>query len=80
MAPIQLLERAMVTVRGSINDSSNNRYGRDCIRGSNDDENRFWPMWDNDVTDLSDNFAGEIPQGDYKILAERFDGLYKSAF
>ena len=38
-------------------------------------------MWDNDVTGLSDgDFAYEIPQGNYKILAERFDGLYKSAF
>ena len=47
----------------------------------NDDENRFWPMWDNDVTGLSDgDFAVKVPEGNYKILAERFDGMYKSAF
>ena len=47
----------------------------------NDDENRFWPMWDETATGLSDgDFAFKIPQGDYKILAERFDGMYKSAF
>ena len=82
LAPIQLLERAMVTVRGSIKDSSNNPIWAEIVFvDPNDDENRFWPMWDNDVTGLSDgDFAYEIPQGDYKILAERFDGLYKSAF
>ena len=82
LAPIQLLERAMVTVRGSIKDSSNNPIWAEIVFvDPNDDENRFWPMWDETATGLADgDFALKIPQGDYKILAERFDGMYKSAF
>ena len=80
--PIQLLEREMVTVRGTIKDSSNNPIWAEVVFVDPEDDNiRFWPMWDNDVTGLSEgDFAYEIPQGDYKILAERFDGMYKSAF
>ena len=79
---IQLLERAMVTVRGSINDSANNPIWAEIVFvDPNDDENRFWPMWDETATGLSEgDFALKIPQGDYKIVAERFDGMYKSAF
>jgi hypothetical protein len=82
LAPIQLIERAMVTVRGSIKDSSNNPIWAEIVFvDPNDDENRFWPMWDETATGLADgDFALKIPQGDYKILAERFDGMYKSAF
>jgi hypothetical protein len=82
LAPIQLLERAMVTVRGSIKDSSNNPIWAEIVFvDPNDDDNRFWPMWDETATGLADgDFALKIPQGDYKILAERFDGMYKSAF
>ena len=80
--PIQLLEREMVTVRGSIKDSSDNPIWAEVVFVDPEDDNiRFWPMWDNDVPALSEGeFAYEIPQGDYKILAERFDGMYKSAF
>ena len=82
LAPIQLLEREMVTVRGSIKDSANNPIWAEIVFvDPNDDENRFWPMWDETATGLADGeFALKIPQGDYKILAERFDGMYKSAF
>ena len=82
LAPIQLLERAMVSVRGSIKDSSNNPIWAEIVFvDPNDDENRFWPMWDETATGLADgDFALKIPQGDYKILAERFDGMFKSAF
>ena len=64
LAPIQLLERAMVTVRGSIKDSSNNPIWAEIVFvDPNDDENRFWPMWDETATGLADgDFALKIPQ------------------
>ena len=47
-----------------------------------DDEGlRFWPMRDESAVNLQEgDYAFKVPQGSYKILAERFDGKYNSAF
>ena len=43
-----------------------------------DDENRFWPMWDETAPGSRMETLKRFQ--DYKILAERFDGMFKSAF
>ena len=79
---VELIQREMVTVRGSIKDSLDNRIWAEVIFvDPQDDDIRFWPIWDESVDNLQEGeFALKVPQGSYKILAQRFDGLFKSAF
>ena len=77
---VELIQREMVTVRGSIKDSSNNPIWAEVVFvDPNDDDNRFWPM-PLEIGLSEGEFAVKVPEGNYKILAERFDGMYKSAF
>ena len=82
LGTIQMLEKQLVTVRGSISDSSSNPIWAEIVFiDPSNPEDRFWPMWDESVTDLADgDFAVKIPEGNYQILAERFDGMYQSTF
>ena len=55
----------MVSVRGSVKDSLNNPIWAEIVFvDPNDDENRFWPMWDETATGLFDgDFAFEDTSG-----------------
>ena len=79
---IDLIQRSMVSVRGSISDASGNPIWADVLFVNPDDlEEEFWPMWDEAAENLEDGeFAFSIPEGDYLVLAERFDGMYISKF
>ena len=72
----------MVSVRGSISDASGNPIWADVLFVNPDDlEEEFWPMWDEAAENLEEGeFAFSIPEGDYLVLAERFDGMYMSKF
>ena len=82
LGSIELSERSMVSVGGSFADSSNNPIWADVIFvNPNDLEEQFWPVWDDSVQNLQDGeFAVKIPEGDYLVLAERFDGMFVSKF
>jgi len=79
---IALSEQSMFSVRGSFADTSGNPIWADVIFVNPDDlEEQFWPMWDDSVGDLQDGeFAVNIPEGEYLVLAERFDGMFVSKF
>ena len=79
---IVLNERSMVTVTGSFSDTSGNPVWADVLFVNPDDlEEVFWPMWDDSGEILEEGeFSVKIPEGDYLILAERFDGLFVSTF
>jgi hypothetical protein len=82
LGSIELSERSMVSVGGSFADSSSNPIWADVIFvNPNDLEEQFWPMWDDSAQNLQDGeFAVKIPEGDYLVLAERFDGMFVSKF
>ena len=79
---IALSEQSMFSVRGSFADTSGNPIWADVIFVNPDDlEEEFWPMWDDSIEDLQDGeFAVKIPEGEYLVLAERFDGMFVSKF
>ena len=78
--PIQLLKRDMVTVSGTIKDSNGNPVWAEVVFvDPEDDENRFWPM-PLEIALPMGQFKVKVPEGKYKILAERFDGLYEPTF
>ena len=68
---IDLIQRSMVSVRGSISDASGNPIWADVLFVNPDDlEEEFWPMWDEAAENLEDGeFAFSIPEGDYLVLA-----------
>ena len=78
---IQLVKKQMVTVRGSISDGTNPVWAEIVFVDPEDEGLRFWPMWDESAENLQEgDYAFKVPQGSYKILAERFDGMFKPAF
>ena len=78
--PIQLLKRDMVTVSGTIKDSNGDPVWAEVVFvDPEDDENRFWPM-PLEIALPMGQFKVKVPEGEYKILAERFDGLYEPTF
>ena len=79
---IDLIQRSMVSVRGSISDASGNPIWADVLFVNPDDlEEEFWPMWDEAAEKLW-KMASLLSafQRDYLVLAERFDGMYISKF
>jgi hypothetical protein len=78
---INLIPNQLVTLRGSIKDGAGNPAWAEIILvDPNDPELRFWPMPLENVQLQQGEFAVKVPAGNYKILAERFDGLYQSSF
>ena len=78
---IQLVKKQMVTVRGSISDGTNPIWAEIVFVDPQDEGLRFWPIWDESAVNLQEgDYAFKVPQGSYKILAERFDGMFNSAY
>ena len=77
-----LSKRALVSVSGMVTDANNNGIWAEIVFvDPNNTDERFWPMWDESSMDLEEGeFAFKIPAGEYKIIAERFDGMFKSAY
>ena len=77
---IELSERALVSVSGTIKDATGSPIWADVIFvNPNDPEDLFWPMFDEDAENLEEGeFSVKIPEGNYFIQANRFDGLYLS--
>jgi hypothetical protein len=80
LGTIILSERALITVSGTVKDTSGNPIWADILFvNPNDPEDIFWPMPNETANELSDGeFSVKIPQGDYFVKAERYDGLYLS--
>ncbi|MFL2929163.1 MAG: hypothetical protein ACJZ72_11350 [Opitutales bacterium] len=80
LGTIILSERALITVSGTVKDTSGNPIWADILFvNPNDPEDIFWPMPNETANELSDGeFSVKIPQGDYLVKAERYDGLYLS--
>ena len=77
---IELKKRSMVTVSGTIKDSNGDPVWAEVVFvDPEDDENRFWPM-PLEIALPMGQFKVKVPEGKYKILAERFDGLYEPTF
>ena len=80
LGEIKLTPNQLVTLRGSINDSAGNPVWAEIILvDANDPEMRFWPM-PLEIGLPTGEFGVKVYEGNYKILAERFDGLYQSSF
>ena len=80
LGEIKLIPNQLVTLRGSINDNAGNPVWAEIILvDTNDPEMRFWPM-PLEIGLPAGEFAVKVPEGNYRILAERFDGLYQSSF
>ncbi|MDG0965450.1 MAG: carboxypeptidase-like regulatory domain-containing protein [Opitutales bacterium] len=80
LGTIELEERALVTVSGTIKDSSDGPIWADILFvNPNDSEDIFWPMPNEIAYELQEGeFSVQIPEGDYLVKAERYDGLYIS--
>ena len=81
LTDIVLSQRELISVKGKVTDGTIGIWAEIVFVDPNNSEERFWPMWDESSMDLDEGeFAVKIPSGSYKILAERFDGMYKSTF
>ena len=83
--PITLAARDLVVLSGSISDAvSGEGIWADVIFvDPSDNMVQFWPEWVHEEgvePPAPGSFSVRIPAGSYLIKAERFDGLYQSAF
>ena len=80
---ILLNARELITVSGVISDAATNSaiWADVVFVDPENPEVQFWPMWNPDSVELAPgSYSVQIPEGSYLIKAERFDGLYQSAF
>ena len=78
---IVLSKRELVSVKGKVTDGTTGIWAEIVFVDPNNTDERFWPMWDETAMDLDEGeFSVKIPAGSYKVLAERFDGLFKSSY
>ena len=79
---IQLVKKQMVTVRGSISDGTNPIWAEIVfLLILKTKDYGLWPIWDESAVNLQEgDYAFKSTKGSYKILAERFDGIFNSAY
>ena len=86
--PISLQKKALVSVTVQVTDENAEGIWAEVIFVNPlDSEDRFWPMWDHgEMEDGGEGifphpaeegiFSFKVPAGEYKVLAERYDGMY----
>ena len=81
----RLAGKELGTVSGMVTDAAGNPVFANILFISADDEDfHFWPQeftWEGEDTNApTGNFTAKIPDGDYKVLAEFWDGTLEPAF